>query len=97
MAPPLLPDHVPANSQDLPQQARQPQTHDGPPTIICCRSGSSSSSFFEFDDDEVSLLADNPDEDDAGVLPHATYDVLVNILDEIDKDDEENAVAVIEE
>ncbi|KAG7349829.1 hypothetical protein IV203_012426 [Nitzschia inconspicua] len=43
--------------------------------------------YIEEEDDVVSALADNPDEDDVGVLPHATYDVLANIFDEIYKDD----------
>jgi hypothetical protein len=41
------------------------------------------------DDDVVSVLADNPDEDDVAVLPLATYDVLANILDDIYKDEGE--------
>jgi hypothetical protein len=45
--------------------------------------------FLEEDDDVVSSLADNPDEDDVGVLPHSTYDVLASIFDEIYKDDSE--------
>ena len=32
------------------------------------------------------MLADDPDEDDDEVLPPSTYDVLVNLLDDIDKD-----------
>jgi len=75
--------------------------HDGPPSVIGYRTrsyssdifcgnsigGSSSNSSLDYkDDDEVSLLADDPDDDDDGVLPHATYDVVVNILDEIDRD-----------
>ena len=79
MAPSLLPvcDEIPGSRS--------------PPSIIRyrTRSGSSSSSISGFDDDEVSLLADDPDEDDAGVLPPATYTVVVNILDEIDRDDED--------
>lgn len=60
---------------------------DSPPTIIRCRTRSGSySSFSGFDDDEVSLLADDPDEDDAGVLPPSTYNVVVDILDQIDRD-----------
>jgi len=35
-------------------------------------------SFFDNDEDDVSLLADNPDEDDDNVLPIVTYDVLHN-------------------
>lgn len=34
-------------------------------------------------EDEVSLLADDPEEDDDDVLPHATYDVLANLFDDI--------------
>lgn len=52
--------------------------------------------MFEFDDDEVSLLADDPDDDDAGVFPPSTYDVLVNILDEIDKDESADGAAIEE-
>lgn len=52
---------------------------------------------FDFDEDEVSVLADDPDEDDAGVFPPSTYDVLVNILDEIDKDESAADGALIEE
>lgn len=41
---------------------------------------------YDYGDDEVSLLADDPDENDADVLPYATYDVLANIFDdEIDR------------
>ncbi|KAL3919207.1 MAG: hypothetical protein SGILL_003868 [Bacillariaceae sp.] len=39
--------------------------------------------------DEVSLLNDNPDDDDMNLLPHATHDVLANIFDEIYKDESE--------
>jgi hypothetical protein len=39
--------------------------------------------------DEVSMLADNPDDDDMNLLPHATHDVLANIFDEIYKDESE--------
>ncbi len=61
---------------------------NAPPSIIRCRARSGSySSLNGFDDDEVSLLADDPDEDDAGVLPPSTYNVVVNILDQIDRDD----------
>mmetsp|Transcript_12501 Transcript_12501/g.21867 ORF Transcript_12501/g.21867 Transcript_12501/m.21867 type:complete len:227 (-) Transcript_12501:158-838(-) len=45
--------------------------------------------YFFNDDDEVSALADNPDDDDVDVLPHATYDVLANIFDQIYKDESE--------
>jgi len=48
-------------------------------------------------DDEVSLLNDNPEEDDIEVLylPRSTYDVLVPLFDElyidtVDKDEEED-------
>ena len=61
---------------------------NSPPSIIRCRARSGShSNVSGFDDDEVSLLADDPDEDDAGVLPPSTYNVVVNILDQIDRDD----------
>jgi hypothetical protein len=57
----------------------------GPPSIILVRV------FRNYDsedyDDEVSVLADNPDDDDVDVLPHSTYDVLANIFDQIYKDD----------
>jgi hypothetical protein len=45
--------------------------------------------FVEENDDVVSVLADNPDDDDVAVLPLATYDVLANIFDEIYKDESE--------
>ena len=48
--------------------------------------GSFNNHQIDIDDDEVSLLADDPDEDDDEVLPPSTYDVLVNLLDDIDKD-----------
>jgi len=82
MAPSLLQnlDEIPASSSHS----------DAPPSIIHYRNRSGSySSLSGFDDDEVSLLADDPDEDDAGVLPPATYNVVVNILDEIDRDDDQ--------
>jgi hypothetical protein len=41
------------------------------------------------ENDDVSVLADNPDDDDVDVLPHSTYDVLANIFDQIYKDDSE--------
>jgi hypothetical protein len=70
------------------------------PTVIRCRAysnagtvvtsvSSASAMGVGDDDDEVSLLADDPDEDDEGVLPPSTYDVLANIFDDIDKDDDE--------
>lgn len=62
----------------------------------CSSSGNSKNAMFEFDDDEVSLLADDPDDDDAGVFPPSTYDVLVNILDEIDKDESADGAAIEE-
>jgi hypothetical protein len=39
--------------------------------------------------DDVSLLNDDPDEDDAQLLPHSTYNVLAPLFDEIYKDDSE--------
>jgi len=75
--PPMAPSlEIPANSN---------HSRDCPPSFILYRNRSGSF-CSAFDDDEVSLLADDPDEDDAGVLPPATYDVVVNILDEIDRD-----------
>lgn len=44
------------------------------------------------DIDEVSFLADNPDDDDVDVLPHATYDVLANIFDQMNMDDGDDKV-----
>lgn len=69
-------------------------TDDRPPSIIIYRTRELCiGGGIHDEDDEVSLLADDPDEDDEGVLPPSTYDVVVNILDEIDRDDNENAVA----
>jgi len=50
-----------------------------PPTII-----------YVLDEvDNVSLLNDDPDEDDDQLLPPSTYDVLVPLLDEMYKDESE--------
>ena len=93
----LLLDDIPSGrNHDIPPLPQHHHSHDGPPSIIRCRTSSSSSNMFEFDDDEVSLLADDPDEDDAGVFPPSTYDVLVNILDEIDKDESADGAAIEE-
>lgn len=40
-------------------------------------------------DDAVSVLYDDPDEDDAQLLPHSTYDVLAPLLHEMYMDDNE--------
>lgn len=40
-------------------------------------------------DDDVSLLNDDPDEDDDQLLPASTYDVLAPLLDEMYKDESE--------
>jgi hypothetical protein len=77
-------------SMDVPAvifiRLQQPVTDDHPvKRIISAHSGI----FVEENDDVVSVLADNPDEDDVAVLPLATYDVLANIFDEIYKDDGE--------
>jgi len=101
--PPMAPSLQIGRHEDIPSGSNhnllKPPRHahahsDGTPLIIFYRTRSSSSTLFEFDDDEVSVLADDPDEDDAGVLPPATYDVVVNILDEIDRDGAENAAGI---
>eukprot|EP00531_Pseudo-nitzschia_arenysensis_P005406 CAMPEP_0116131552 /NCGR_PEP_ID=MMETSP0329-20121206/9070_1 /TAXON_ID=697910 /ORGANISM="Pseudo-nitzschia arenysensis, Strain B593" /LENGTH=275 /DNA_ID=CAMNT_0003625997 /DNA_START=609 /DNA_END=1436 /DNA_ORIENTATION=+ len=86
MAPSLLPqfDDMPAANNN---HSNHHHKRDSPPTFILYRNRSASFCSSAIDDDEVSLLADDPDEDDAGVLPPATYDVVVNILDEIDRDE----------
>ena len=43
--------------------------------------------FSDYWEDDVSVLNDNPDEDDIQVLPQATYNVLASLLDEIFQDD----------
>jgi len=100
LAPSLLLDDP---ADNLPSH-QQHSHNDGPPPIIRYRTrtystdyfcGKSVGGSFEYED-EVSLLADDPDEDDDGVLPHATYDVLFDILDEIDKDDGDDDGAAIE-
>ena len=56
------------------------------PTMITETAASEPPSLvFFFDDweDDVSLLSDNPDDDDVQVLPHATYNVLAPLFDEI--------------
>lgn len=92
MAPSLLPqfDNMPAannNNHSNNNNSNHHHKRDSPPTFILYRNRSASFCSSAIDDDEVSLLADDPDEDDAGVLPPATYDVVVNILDEIDRDE----------
>jgi len=90
-APSLLVDDNPANNHS--------RSDDRLPSIIIfrtriCDKKQKCPGGLSYDDsDEVSLLADDPDEDDEGVLPPSTYDVVVNILDEIDRDDNENAFA----
>lgn len=46
-------------------------------------------SFSHDWDDDVSLLNDDPDEDDIQVLPQTTYNVLAPLFAEIYKDDSE--------
>ena len=41
------------------------------------------------EDDEVSLLNDDPDQDDHDILPTATYGVLASLFDDIYKDESE--------
>mmetsp|Transcript_4334 Transcript_4334/g.5043 ORF Transcript_4334/g.5043 Transcript_4334/m.5043 type:complete len:345 (+) Transcript_4334:361-1395(+) len=53
-------------------------TNDIPSIISVPVVSSFYESFFDNDEDDVSLLADNPDEDDDNVLPIVTYDVLHN-------------------
>lgn len=93
IAPSLLVDDAPGN--------KQTRTKDRPPSIIVFMArtydkdnyGDQCLGAGSYDNcDEVSLLADDPDEDDEGVLPPSTYDVVVNILDEIDRDDNEKGV-----
>lgn len=95
IAPSLLLDDMPGSKHS--------RIHDRPPLIIIfrCRTydkehyGESCLGGGSYDDsDEVSLLADDPDEDDEGVLPPSTYDVVVNILDEIDRDDDDANVGI---
>lgn len=57
------------------------------PDIVAIAAAAANDLDCDFDldcglDDEVSLLADDPDDDDADLLPHATYDVLANLFDE---------------
>lgn len=42
-------------------------------------------------DDDVSVLNDDPDEDDDQLLPRSTYDVLAPLLDEMYNDGSEGA------
>mmetsp|Transcript_19121 Transcript_19121/g.47558 ORF Transcript_19121/g.47558 Transcript_19121/m.47558 type:complete len:241 (-) Transcript_19121:3475-4197(-) len=77
--------NLPPMTPSLEISANSNRSRDCPPSFILYQSRSGSY-CGALDDDEVSLLADDPDEDDAGVLPPATYDVVVNILDEIDRD-----------
>jgi hypothetical protein len=41
------------------------------------------------DDDDVSVLNDDPDHDDEGILPQPTYDVLATLFHDIYKDGSE--------
>ena len=93
IAPSLMVDDTPANNHS--------RTQDRPPLVIMFQNRTYNKDYYaeqclggvSYDDsDEVSLLADDPDEDDDGVLPPSTYDVVVNILDEIDRDGNENDV-----
>jgi hypothetical protein len=105
MVPSLMPIEVVNESNNgLPPPVPQPSSvhHDRIPSIIHCRitnqdfGGSSTSSLhFDFDDDdEVSLLADDPDEDDCAVLPPGTYHVVLNILNELDRDNDSDVAAI---
>mmetsp|Transcript_52125 Transcript_52125/g.58236 ORF Transcript_52125/g.58236 Transcript_52125/m.58236 type:complete len:352 (+) Transcript_52125:357-1412(+) len=66
-------------------------TNDIPSIISVPVVSSFYESFFDNDEDDVSLLADNPDEDDDNVLPIVTYDVLHNtgIFAEEEEDEED--------
>jgi hypothetical protein len=68
-----------------------------------CGDGVSNVSSFRYDntvviqEDDVSLLADNPDDDDHDILPRSTCDVLAHtgIFDEmVDLDDNDDEVEV---
>jgi len=54
----------------LPPLPQLPPVMDGIPTMIRC--------YCDYMDDEVSVLADDPEDDDDNVLPNTTYDVLAN-------------------
>ena len=54
----------------LPPLPQLPPVIDGIPTMIRC--------YCDYMDDEVSVLADDPEDDDDNVLPNTTYDVLAN-------------------
>ena len=56
------------------------KTRTGPPTTIYIL-------VPQEEYDNVSLLHDDPDEDDDQLLPPSTYDVLAPLLDEMYKDD----------
>jgi len=43
--------------------------------------------FDVLEDDDVSLLQDDPDEDDAQLLPQSTYNVLLPLMDELYSDE----------
>jgi hypothetical protein len=58
------------------------------PTLLSLRPPETIS-FRADEEDDVSVLNDNPDEDDAAILPQPTYDVLANIFDELYKDESE--------
>lgn len=102
MAPSLVPVDVNHDSNHDPPPLVPQQTsvhYDRVPSIVHCRItsedfGGNSSLHFDFDDDEVSLLADDPDEDDCAVLPPGTYHVVINILNELDRDSDSGDAAI---
>jgi hypothetical protein len=65
----------------LPPLPQLPPAIDGIPTMIRC--------YCDYMDDEVSLLADDPEDDDDNVLPNTTYDVLANTGIFAEEDDDE--------
>lgn len=88
-----IPNILPPIASSLILDDPHESSEDRPPSVIVYRITEpcvGGSFHNDNDDDEVSLLADDPDDDDEGVLPPSTYDVVVNILDEIDRDDNEN-------
>jgi hypothetical protein len=58
------------NTTGLPPLPQFLPVIDGIPAMIRC--------YCDYMDDEVSLLADDPEDDDDNVLPNTTYDVLAN-------------------